>query len=503
MSLSIIAALYCIAAIGIATVLCRITFPESKGIIIRLGLSWGLLTAIAFVVSNPAAYFILTAFVLYQFCPRDIDERLLYYAAMLPAIPGVINWNVPFPGINFLVQLDYIKVLHLVILLPLLLKNHTPSTQPDTSLQKLLKISPYITLYFVIIIILDWRENSFTNAGRHTLDILWVTGLVVLVFMRCCQTQKSIESLFFGLLMAACFLSVISLFQAATGWKFYTEIPRELSTQYGNIYKIHYSRGSFLRTSATMTPIPLGVYMAVATLLLFKFRTQARSLLFIGAFAGLFVFSIYTTGSRAAFLCMVILFGLYLFFNPKLKSIRVPLAFFFVVLLFPFIGVGGSFGSFTEYDPYGTFEYRMRLFSVSLELMKENFLFGLRYYKEHPLMEQLIQGQGIIDVVNAYLHIVLRYGFLGLIFLALVIFTISLGLVRLRRECEKNPQIQEMEKTVRTAMAIVLGFCISIATVSLVDRLEIYLWFFLAVGICLMQMVRKYKVETKDKLTQQ
>ncbi len=490
MSQALIASLYCITAIMVAAFCCRLCFPDRKPIIYRVGFSWIVLTCIAFFVANQALYYILTALALFKLCPKDIDERLLFYGAMLPTIPGFLNWLVPFPGINYLVELDYIKTLNIVVLLPLILATFNKDNSPRLAPSGVFKATTFIVLYFACIIILDWRENSVTNAARHSLDILWITGITVYALQRACNTPDSVNGLYFGLLIAAFFLAVISLFQAMEGWKFYTEISRSLSSRYSHLYNISYIRGNFLRTPATMAPIPLGIYMSFAVLLLYKFRSQSHSTFVLICFFCLFLFAIFTTGSRAGYLSLVILFGIYFFLNPRLKALRGLIAFAAVVLMLPYYIAGISLDQFSEYDEHGTFEYRINLFFTSVELVQENFFFGSRYYNKDPALEALRQGQGIIDIVNTYLHIAMRYGMSGLSLLALSLFTVVTGLLRARKEQEITPYELNSENTIRTTIAIICAFCVSITTVSFIDRLETYFWLFIAIGVCL---IRQHK----------
>jgi O-antigen ligase len=57
--------------------------------------------------------------------------------------------------------------------------------------------------------------------------------------------------------------------------------------------------------------------------------------------------------------------------------------------------------------------YRQRLLEVSLIVLMESPWFGSTEFAHHPLMQTLIQGQGIIDMVNTYLGIAMATGVVG------------------------------------------------------------------------------------------
>src|SRR5258707_3117917 len=73
-----------------------------------------------------------------------------------------------------------------------------------------------------------------------------------------------------------------------------------------------------------------------------------------------------------------------------------------------------------DYLPFvGTVEaqnvaYRERLFEISLDVVLDHPFFGDWDFLQLPVMQQLRQGQGIIDIVNTYLGVALASGLLGL-----------------------------------------------------------------------------------------
>jgi hypothetical protein len=58
-----------------------------------------------------------------------------------------------------------------------------------------------------------------------------------------------------------------------------------------------------------------------------------------------------------------------------------------------------------------TIVYRQRLAETSWLLIQQNLIFGSPYFLSY--MEELRQGQGIIDLVNAYATVALGYGLVG------------------------------------------------------------------------------------------
>ncbi len=84
------------------------------------------------------------------------------------------------------------------------------------------------------------------------------------------------------------------------------------------------------------------------------------------------------------------------------------------------------------------FGYRYRLFVVSMDVIKSNFLFGNLSALDDPRMDVLIQGEGIVDIVNSYIWLALFYGMLAVVlFLGAVFFGLT-TLYNERRRSDEN-----------------------------------------------------------------
>jgi O-antigen ligase len=133
-----------------------------------------------------------------------------------------------------------------------------------------------------------------------------------------------------------------------------------------------------------------------------------------------------------------------------------------VLQLIPFVG---------EVDSFNV-SYRQRLIDVSLMVLWQNPWFGSFSYIQNPLMEQLRQGQGIIDMVNVYLSIALSFGVVGLVlFLSPFVWAAWNGAAAFRQLDRLDSDGSPLGRALLAAMA---GVAVTIATNSnmgLVPRL--------------------------------
>ena len=137
--------------------------------------------------------------------------------------------------------------------------------------------------------------------------------------------------------------------------------------------------------------------------------------------------------------------------------------------LLPFVGTVDDFNV----------TYRQRLFEVSMQVMWLHPVFGSFDYLSAPVMQEMVQGEGIIDMVNTYLSIALSYGLVGLglfvaVFLAAV-FSVARGIWQ-------HTSGSEMQDLGRALHAALVGALITIATVSSILIVPTVYW--VLAGLC-------------------
>src|SRR5947209_19575554 len=93
-----------------------------------------------------------------------------------------------------------------------------------------------------------------------------------------------------------------------------------------------------------------------------------------------------------------------------------------------------------------------------------NPILGSPYYLSSPGMEQMRQGEGIIDMVNSYLGVALPTGSVGL-FLFLAVFGSSL-ICLLRQSFDRYAHHDEGRTVARALLAALVGILVTIATAS-------------------------------------
>lgn len=141
-----------------------------------------------------------------------------------------------------------------------------------------------------------------------------------------------------------------------------------------------------------------------------------------------------------------------------------------IIAFLPFVGTVET----------GNIDYRQRLIDVSMLVFWDNPLFGNFTALKDPRMEEMRQGQGIIDVVNSYVGIGLSYGFLGLFLFITPFIVVLFSILRVARTVETfNPTVG---LTGRALLGATMGMLVVIGTVSAIEFVPVVYW--LMLGLC-------------------
>jgi len=190
--------------------------------------------------------------------------------------------------------------------------------------------------------------------------------------------------------------------------------------------------------------------------------------------------------SRGPWLGTGIILAVFLLTGPNpvgglLKFATTGAAGIFLLLLTP---VGGRVIDLLPYvgseESTVTASYREKLLENSWIVIQRNPLLGSVNYLQTPEMQEMIQGQGIIDIVNTYLSVALEYGFVGLGLFGLFFAAV---LVRLARAFRALPEADsELRLMARALFATLCGLLATIFTVSSVGQIPYLYW--IVAGLC-------------------
>jgi hypothetical protein len=441
---------------------------------------WFAVTLAAFLAHSFWVFVIAAAFLLAIGAAREHNKLALFFF-LLFAVPNFQEEISGIGGIRYFFSINYLRLLALAILLPACwyLRQQPGVERFGKTLPDKLLIG-YLGLNALLML----TASTMTNTLRH--GVFYAVIDVFLPYYVASRFPRSVEGfrealMAFGL--AALALSTIAFFEMVRHWLLYTSLENALGTWWG--YGNYLDRDELLRAQgSTGQPIALGYVTAVALCIFVYLRKVTPNKMYwalgvivlglglvsslsrgpwIGAaLMGLaFIMTSASPGPRLAFVALISVATI-----PALTAL--PLGDRIIELL-PFIGT-------VEAE---NVSYRRRLLEVSTSIILQSPFFGAYDYMYSPAMQELRQGQGIIDIVNSYLGVALNSGLVGLSLYVSFFFSAAWGALRAMKQV---PRDSERHVLGQALFASLLGILIIIFTVSSITVIPVIYWSF--AGLC-------------------
>lgn len=453
----------------------------------RWRLLWLGLTLTAFLAHNFWLYAVIATLVLAFAAKRESTPVAPFFLTLflIPAAPMEIPG---FGIIGHLFAVNHIILLELVLLLPTYLRLRV---QPDTVPFGRLTSDKLLAAYLLLMALIPFREGSVTGAMRDMFYLLVNVFLPYFVISRSLKTLQDFRAALTAFVLAAAVLAAIAMFEGAKHWLLYRSLEAALDLHWG--YSGYLGRADMLRALGTAgQPIALGYLMVVGLGLMLYLKAclpgkpragwgglaliaggLAASLSrgpWVGAAVAIAAFT--ATGPRAGRSLMLLLLATLLVFGLLLVLPGGQA----VIDLLPWIG---------SVEP-GSVEYRERVFDGALITIMRNPLFGATDFTKYPEMQALIQGQGIIDIVNTYLLIALQY---GLIVMALFIAFFGLVTWNVFRTTRRLAEGDEKKLLGRALLVSLVGILATISTVSNITVISVVYWSVAGLAVAYVRML--------------
>ena len=441
---------------------------------------WLFLVTAAFLVPNYWLYVLLAAVVLGVAAKRDPNPAAFYLFLIL-AVPPYES-DIPTLGlINQVFPLNHLRLMSLAVLLPLAISmipsSGPPGRQPsDPRIRTGLMAADVLILLYCALQFALWLPYDTVIASvRRTMLFGIDIVLPYFVLSRVCHNWRMVREALAAFALAAMILSCIAVFETGRHWLLYTT----LQEHWGSLGEVQYlMRGSSLRAQATGGhSIVLGYALAMAIGFWLALRTSSVSTKWRWLSMAMLLAGLTATLARGPMVGALAVVLLFQFLGPNastrvLKIMFVAAGIAMLVLLSPW---GESFVDrlpFVGSDEGGSVAYRQQLAEVSWRLVRQNPLFGSLTFMQS--MEELRQGEGIIDLVNAYAGIALSFGLVGLgLFAGFFMTAVLSSYLPSRRWMTTDP---ERSATGRALVACVLGGLLTISTVGLYLSVAYLTW---------------------------
>lgn len=374
---------------------------------------WLALTLVAFLTGSFWVFFVFAFGVLLWARGRDRNAPALFLALLFVVPPA----DQPVPGlglVNFLFDLSLPRLLSLTLLLPVFLRLVQKRGRPGGAFVRAADL--LFCGYVAVNLALLTREASLTSALRGAFYLFVDMVLPYWVFSRALDDLADLRDAVGAFVTGGVVLAAVGIFELARHWLLYSALVDAWGSQ-GKL--LYLGRGTTLRAMAsTGHAIALGYVLAACLLLYLPLRGDLRGWK-KGGLLAMLAAGLLAPLSRGPWLGAAAGLLLYVALGRRparnLMLLAVVAAGAFAIL--PFLPSGqfvlGMIPFFGDIET-GNLRYRERLIHNAAQLLWEHPLLGLTDYEERLATMGMTQGQGIVDIVNTYVQVGLRSGFLGL-----------------------------------------------------------------------------------------
>jgi hypothetical protein len=414
---------------------------------------------------------------------RDRNPVALY-AALLFAVP---QFDMPIPGIgivNQLFALNHPRMLALVLLLPATVRLLHQERPPNPHLRIM---DVMVAAYFSYMFIVGATADSITGLMRYTVYVTLDYLLLYYVVTRSIVDRRRLFDVLASVVMGLAVIGAIGGFENVRSWLVYESLrtPLGIPPQDMGTYLLRATEdGGYLRAYVTTGhAIALGYTMMLALVVQLALARHYASRWRAAALIAMPLIGLLASVSRGPWLgcAIVVTLGLMFGAGARKRILWMVAALPVVITVLLIVPQGQKFIDLLPFvgtvDP-GSVDYRTQLIDRAWIVFWQNPIFGSLSYIYNPALEEMRQGQGIIDIVNTYIGVALPYGLVGLaLFVAPSLYALVVTWTASRRMTRDDINGEALGRAL--AMAL-LGIILVIGAVSQIFHVPIVHWFVVA-----------------------
>lgn len=477
-----------LGSFGWLTIRPPIAQATSRNVAVQWRNLWLTVTLGAFLLSSFWLYALLVAAVLLAHRLGPV-HALSAYCLLLLAVPAADLVVPGFGLINFLFILNQPRLLALLLLAPaaIVLSRQRGTVQlGSTAADKCL------LAFLLLTAVMQLRESNITSTLRNCFYILIDIFLPYYVASRAVQRQADAKQVLWAFVAGTAVLGLLGLFETLRHWNLYSAMTSSLGLHWG--YTGYLGRDGMARASAsTGQPIILGYVMTVG--LGFWLYLNAGQKLSLRSAAPMLMISagLLASLSRGPWVgaaAMVLTFAA-TGRNGMRKVFQIVLGAIALLGLMAAVGVGQrafDLLPFIGNVDTGNITYRQRLFDNAWVVINRNLWLGSTDYMQTPEMQSMIQGQGIIDIVNSYVRVALDYGMFGLVLFVGFFVVIAW---QLWNALKHLPFDDENRTLGRSMLAVLVGILTIITTASSIGVIPNIYWIATGLSVSSLKIMKK------------
>jgi O-antigen ligase len=434
---------------------------------------WFALTAVAFL--SPSFWlFVMVAVPLLLWAGKRDPNPLALYLLLMQVIPD-IPIDIPVVGINRLFELDNYRLLSFCVLAPTVWRMRKQKN--SVQIQGLGTMNSLLLAYGILQVVLfvhietpgqPIAQETLTDIVRRAFLFFIDIYLLFVVASRTCVSRRAITEALATFCLACVVIAPVAVFESLRHWLLYFD----LSDRWGSasLATTYYLRGDATRAAVSSGhPLILGYMMAIAFGLWLYLQSHVISKLSRTIVVVLLWLGLLAAYGRGPWLGAVVIYFTFAAVGPRgvFRLVKAGAVFVFIGAAIFASPVGDRivkvlpfFGNAVD----DSLTYRQRLAERSWEIIQTHPFFGDQFARLK--MEELRQGEGIIDFVNTYMQVALNYGLVGLsLFLSLILIALTKAYRMLKKCAQSDPDLALLGCSL---VACIVGTLVMIAASSFI-----------------------------------
>jgi hypothetical protein len=414
---------------------------------------------------------------------KRLKNRVALFIVITFAAPSLYVTVPGFGIVNHLTLIDHYRLASLAVFLPFFLSKSKIKTPPIGSLVMDKLVLSYIAISFLVFAF----DDAITGSMRRAVNLFIEMFLPYFVISRGGSTSKDIRESTLSLVFSVSLLGLIAAVEGWKSWLLFGSIADYLGID--NAVLSYVDREGLLRGQTVFGhPIVQGYCAGIALIFLMGCAQKGDSTWKSKVIPALLVLSVsifaISRGPWVGTAASVILYILLVSKGAKgLLNVFFLLVAVMALLSTPLGNSVQEFLPFIGSVDSGNVTYRQRLLEITWDLLLYYPVFGPPASFGLFQLEELRQGQGIIDLVNTYVGVGLASGFVG-------IFSFLSMPLKVIYDLTRRPNLElplEERKLRATICAALIGTLITIGTVSSIGLIPYALWILIALGSLLTQ----------------
>jgi hypothetical protein len=429
------------------------------------GIVFGLLAAIAFLSPKLVIVHVAVALVPLILCRTKLQAGLVTAIGLfaLPALPTQI-----VVGGAFLFPWTIQSTLGVSGLIAMLIAPGKMAKAPPWA-----DVAMFIVI--AVLVIIDARGGPAVGYLRQFANYVLVYVIPVYVITRSARNAEDWRTMLTAMAAVGVILSVVVLFEARGTWPLYAPLTSHFSFDLNGI--IVKWRGGMMRAYGPMGEATnMGFVSVICFAAALAVRQAFRSNLHYVAIVGLIALGSLPPQSRGGLIGMALAFVISSFYRRGVNGLgQVVGAGSLIGGAYALSMVVGSFGDQIQTslnEAKGTGDYRSELWRRGMEEFWKNPLFGDTFPNVVSRMQDMVQGEGIVDFVNSYLYFMLFAGGIGAALFCLA-FIIPMGRLAMIRR--RLPPLSAEREVAGFCAALLGSSAVMLAFTSYLQRPSIFL----------------------------